>query len=336
MRFERLVTRGRELLTLGEVDRAAYLLTQALALWRGEAFADVESLATGRRRGPAARGAAAGGGGAAGGRPSARGPPRGGAGRGPGAGAGGSAAGTPMDAARAGPVPVGRPGRGAAHDPPAQVRARPAAGDRRRPRRDGPRAGDPAPGRRRSSGPALAPSAATCPWQGLTPYGEGDADPFFGRDDDVDSCLEILRRTSCSSWSARRGAGSPRCCAPGSRPRCGDGQTQSRSRPVAPDGDDHRAAGPRRTRTVLVVDQFEEVFSLCADADERQEFLEALDGRGRRDGPWSWRCGPTGWRTSPSIRRSAASSSGACYLVGGSRRAICARRSRARPGRRAC
>jgi hypothetical protein len=30
MQFERLVTRGRELLTLGEVDRAAYLLTQGL------------------------------------------------------------------------------------------------------------------------------------------------------------------------------------------------------------------------------------------------------------------------------------------------------------------
>ena len=43
MQFERLVTRGRELLTLGEVDRAAYLLTQALSLWRGDAFADVES-----------------------------------------------------------------------------------------------------------------------------------------------------------------------------------------------------------------------------------------------------------------------------------------------------
>ena len=46
------------------------------------------------------------------------------------------------------------------------------------------------------SGPALAPSAANCPWQGLKPYGEGDADRFFGRENDVDACLEILRRTA--------------------------------------------------------------------------------------------------------------------------------------------
>ena len=46
------------------------------------------------------------------------------------------------------------------------------------------------------SGPALAPSTSTCPWQGLKPYAEGDADRFFGREDDVDACLEILRRTS--------------------------------------------------------------------------------------------------------------------------------------------
>ena len=43
LRFEDQVGRARELLTLGEADRAAYLLTDALALWHGEAFADLES-----------------------------------------------------------------------------------------------------------------------------------------------------------------------------------------------------------------------------------------------------------------------------------------------------
>ena len=42
-RFEGQVSRARELLTLGEADRAAYLLTDALALWHGEAFADLEN-----------------------------------------------------------------------------------------------------------------------------------------------------------------------------------------------------------------------------------------------------------------------------------------------------
>lgn len=40
-RFERLVVRARELLVLGQPDRASYQLTEALALWNGEAFADL-------------------------------------------------------------------------------------------------------------------------------------------------------------------------------------------------------------------------------------------------------------------------------------------------------
>ena len=41
-RFERLVTRGRELLTLGEPERAAHVVGEALALWRGRALVDLE------------------------------------------------------------------------------------------------------------------------------------------------------------------------------------------------------------------------------------------------------------------------------------------------------
>ena len=41
-RFERLVGRGRELLALGEPERAAYLLGEALGLWRGTPFQDLE------------------------------------------------------------------------------------------------------------------------------------------------------------------------------------------------------------------------------------------------------------------------------------------------------
>jgi WD40 repeat protein/DNA-binding SARP family transcriptional activator len=40
--FERLVIRGRELLTLGEPDRASHVLREGLALWRGQALVDLE------------------------------------------------------------------------------------------------------------------------------------------------------------------------------------------------------------------------------------------------------------------------------------------------------
>ena len=41
--FERLVGRGRELLSLGEPERAAFVFGEALDLWRGPAFEDIDS-----------------------------------------------------------------------------------------------------------------------------------------------------------------------------------------------------------------------------------------------------------------------------------------------------
>jgi len=43
LRFERLVDRARELLAVAEADRAAYLMGDALALWRGDPFVELES-----------------------------------------------------------------------------------------------------------------------------------------------------------------------------------------------------------------------------------------------------------------------------------------------------
>ena len=47
-RFERLVGRGRQLLTLGEPERAAHVLAEALALWRGRALGELDEWEPGR------------------------------------------------------------------------------------------------------------------------------------------------------------------------------------------------------------------------------------------------------------------------------------------------
>ena len=55
-RFERMVHRARELVSLGEADRARYLLDEALDLWRGDALADLGRLGPGEDRGRTAEG----------------------------------------------------------------------------------------------------------------------------------------------------------------------------------------------------------------------------------------------------------------------------------------
>jgi len=277
MQFERLVTRGRELLVLGEADRAAYLLTQALSLWRGEAFADVESwppAADEARRLGELR----------------------------------------LEAEE---LRVDAQLRAGRHDEvlaeaQALVRAAPlrerrwsllalaqyqsgAQGEALRTihqlksvlaRQLGIDAGHEAMALEQAilrqdtsllSAPALAPSAGNCPWQGLKPYGEGDADRFFGRESDVDSCLEILRRTALLVLVGPSG------CGKSSLLHAGVAATlRGRGRPtvsITPGTHPMQAItalGQARPDTVLLVDQFEELFSLCADVKERQEFLDAL------------------------------------------------------------
>ena len=132
--------------------------------------------------------------------------------------------------------------------------------------------------------PAARPLTDRCPWQGLMAYDVGDAERFFGRDADVAACLAILGRSSflalvgpsgCGKSSimragvlaALRGRGHRVVLiTPGSRPM----QALSALPENAPPG------------TVLAVDQAEEVFALCEDLQERRAFLERLTDEARR------------------------------------------------------
>jgi len=162
--------------------------------------------------------------------------------------------------------------------------------------------------------PATVPSAGdVCPYRGLDRFSEDDAEFFVGREQETDRALEHLRTSRFLAVFApsgngkssllragvlaalRRGAvaGSESwrlaVMTPGARPlaslaaelgRLGvTGRAPSRDELLAdPRRLDEcvRAATPDGGRAVLVVDQLEEVFTLCVDPAERTVFLDAL------------------------------------------------------------
>ena len=116
------------------------------------------------------------------------------------------------------------------------------------------------------------------PVPGLKAYDVDDADKFFGRDADVAACLRKLADTSvlavvgpsgCGKSSLIRGRRRGRvAAATGSGGGHDSGCTPSRSA--------GRGNAPRGPSPALLVDQCEEVFSLCQDTVERDAFLTAL------------------------------------------------------------
>ena len=57
------------------------------------------------------------------------------------------------------------------------------------------------------SGAPVGAAGFSCPWQGLMAYDIADAERFFGRQDDVDACLDIVRRTSFLALVGPSGSG---------------------------------------------------------------------------------------------------------------------------------
>jgi WD40 repeat protein/DNA-binding SARP family transcriptional activator len=116
-----------------------------------------------------------------------------------------------------------------------------------------------------------------CPYLGLVPYDVDDADAFFGRDRDVAACLDRLRRARVLVVVGPSGSGKS------SLVRAGVAATRRRegTRVVVITPGTHPrdalAALPARTNGVLlVVDQCEQVLSLCDDREEQRAFFAAL------------------------------------------------------------
>ena len=116
-----------------------------------------------------------------------------------------------------------------------------------------------------------------CPYLGLHSYDVGDSESFFGRDGEVSACLRRLEVEGSLAVVGPSGSGKSSLVRAGVAASL---QRDGRTVVVLEPGPDPLRAlasvDVGRRDGVLVVDQCEEVFALCADDAERTAFLAAL------------------------------------------------------------
>jgi DNA-binding SARP family transcriptional activator/WD40 repeat protein len=109
----------------------------------------------------------------------------------------------------------------------------------------------------------------TCPYRGLAPYDEDDADSFFGRDREVALCLDRLKTTPVLVLAGQSGSGKSSLARAGILP-----ELRRRGRTVVvivpgrdPQGALAEALSHSDEPAVLVIDQFEEIYALGNDEE---------------------------------------------------------------------
>jgi WD40 repeat protein/DNA-binding SARP family transcriptional activator len=118
--------------------------------------------------------------------------------------------------------------------------------------------------------------AAVSPYPGLTPYGEADAESFFGREDEITSCLDRLSRTPFVAVIGPSGSGKSSLLRAGLAPAL----RREGSEVITMTPGRHPLAALTAlevpTTSTVLVDQVEEAFTLGADEAELDDFLSAL------------------------------------------------------------
>ncbi|HEX2362330.1 MAG TPA: WD40 repeat domain-containing protein [Jiangellaceae bacterium] len=121
---------------------------------------------------------------------------------------------------------------------------------------------------------AEPPQSSRSPYPGLAAFGRSDADLFFGRERIVKRCLELLRTERFVAVVGVSGSGTSSVLHGGLVPRLGDVvQLRPGERPLQAFAD---AGVADRPDALLVVDQLEDVVTLCQGTDDRAAFLGAI------------------------------------------------------------
>jgi DNA-binding SARP family transcriptional activator/WD40 repeat protein len=128
--------------------------------------------------------------------------------------------------------------------------------------------------------PAPRPASDVCPYKGLVVYDRGDAEWFFGRDEEVAACLHALRASPLLVVAGPSGCGKSSLVRAGVVPAL---EAARHTATVLTPGSDPAAAltaaltGTRRD-AVVVVDQLEELFTAGHDPSVVTDFLDRLVG----------------------------------------------------------
>jgi len=275
-RFEQMVARSRELLELGEPERAAYLLSQALELWRGRAFEDVEPwdraaieasrldelrleaeelrvdahLRSGRHLEVLAA-------------------------------AESMVRAAPMRERRWMLLSVAQYQAGRQTEALRTLHRLKAVLAERLGLDPGPELASLEEAILRQDAALLSngvtPTSARCPYQGLMPYDVGDAESFFGREADIRACLELLASSNTLSVLGPSGSGKSSLVRAGvAASLTRDSRVVQVMTPGLHPMHSLSAVSEPVPGSVLLVDQCEEAFALCSDEAERKAFFAAL------------------------------------------------------------
>jgi WD40 repeat protein/class 3 adenylate cyclase len=123
---------------------------------------------------------------------------------------------------------------------------------------------------------SLPPADIPCPYKGLVRFEPEDSDLFFGREELVSALLARLEDSAFLAVVGPSGSGKSSLVRAGVVPELERGEASIRPAIIEPG--EHPLAKLARTQDaeLVVVDQFEEVFTLCRDEEERLAFVDHL------------------------------------------------------------
>jgi class 3 adenylate cyclase/WD40 repeat protein/energy-coupling factor transporter ATP-binding protein EcfA2 len=125
-----------------------------------------------------------------------------------------------------------------------------------------------------AEGAVAPPDPARSPYPGLAPFTPADADLYVGREETLERAVELLEENRFVAVVGASGSGKTSLALAGVVPRRGGAVV------VRPGSDPLRALGEvahgATSETTLVVDQLEELFTLCSDEAARATFVDAV------------------------------------------------------------